>query len=105
MANIQSGFKKSGFGLVWLLVVFILIGSGCSHPKQVIYFNDDSALKNGNTAEIIEFSTFKIKPDDILDISIQTLDPQNTQGVSAASGGTEKVGVASVAGFQVDKNG
>lgn len=104
MAKTQSVFSKSVLGLVGLLGLFLLIGSGCSQPRQVVYFNDVRSLKNG-AADVVDFSSFKIKPDDILDITIQTLDPQNTQGVSSASVGSERVEGGSPSGFLVDKNG
>lgn len=104
MTKTQSVLSKRVSGFVWLLGVIIIIGSGCRAPRQAVYFSDNSSLKGG-TADVVEFSSFKIKPDDILDISIQTLDPQNTQGVSSGSVGSEKVETSNQAGFMVDKNG
>ncbi|WP_276133839.1 polysaccharide biosynthesis/export family protein [Polluticoccus soli] len=104
MTKSQSVFSKGSFGLVWLLGLFLLLGSGCSSSKQSVYFRDAPSL-SGGTVQVVEFSSFKIKPDDILDISIQTLDPQNMQGVSSTGAGSEKVENGAPAGFVVDKNG
>ncbi|MCD6063865.1 MAG: hypothetical protein K0R82_1776 [Flavipsychrobacter sp.] len=105
MTYTQPGFKKGSVWFVCLLGLLAVLSTGCSNSKQVVYFSKDAPEKDRSTVELASYSSFKIKPDDILDITIQTLDPQNTQGVTATSGGSEKTEGGSGSGFIVDKNG
>lgn len=108
-----------------LYLLLLLAGSmslyfaSCSTPKNITYFRDipDSAKKT-----VIDQTTFytpQIQPDDILQVTIQTLDPSSTallnqQGTatwqvtanSAGQGGPAPTSSSSsVSGYLVDKDG
>ncbi len=93
-----------------LLVTFIM--PCCVSTKKSVYFTDIS--DTAKLREIIpaEFKEPVIQPDDILSITIQTIDPTNTAGVNQVSGaaasgsGQGSVGgQPTISGFLVDKNG
>ncbi|NGM67261.1 hypothetical protein G5B43_18485 [Sphingobacterium sp. SGR-19] len=100
-------FSRWGF---FPLVLLLLISS-CS-VKKIVYFNDLPA----DTARILKqaaaFTEPVIQSDDILNITIQTLDP-TTAAVANQSMAVQAVGASSasnvgnqvISGFLVDKNG
>jgi polysaccharide export outer membrane protein len=103
MTHTQQGFKKQ-YWLVYLLGLFMVTGSGCSNPKQIMYFNDVDKQKNDLSVKLVDFSEVRIAPDDLLEITIETLDPENTQGVTPSGTGSENTATGG-SGFLVDKNG
>ncbi|HXS35847.1 MAG TPA: polysaccharide biosynthesis/export family protein [Flavipsychrobacter sp.] len=112
----------NGFGLSLFFIGFIILLNSCaSGPKQMTYFNNVPDSLN-NTPLAIERSKFiepKIQSKDILQISIQTLDPRSTDVVNSAppmpdntgsssNGGNNSGSVSSAAtvpGYLVDNNG
>ncbi len=96
------------------ILLFILSASFCScaNYKKIAYFRD---LQNNTQQTIpeIAYKELKIQADDILSITIQTIDPVNTTSinqitttpVAGVSLGTANSNSAQVAGFLVDKEG
>src|SRR5690606_22802726 len=105
--TLQSAVSRWGF-LALLLSLFL---SSCS-VKKIVYFNDldpDTALVLKQAAA---FTEPVIQTDDILNITIQTLDPATAsianqavavQAVGASSGAP--IGSQFISGFLVDKDG
>lgn len=89
--------------------------SSCGSTKNVPYFQDVSLSGNSSLAEKAVFKEPIIQPDDILSISIFTIDPNTsmvvnqvgTQAISnnSANGSGALSATQANAGFLVDKNG
>ncbi|MBD1431736.1 polysaccharide biosynthesis/export family protein [Sphingobacterium sp. DN00404] len=100
-------FSRWGF---FPLVLLLLISS-CS-VKKIVYFNDLPADTTRILKQAAAFTEPVIQSDDILNISIQTLDP-TTAAVANQSMAVQAVGASSAAnvgnqvisGFLVDKDG
>lgn len=105
---ILTSFKKH----IALIVLCISLCS-CSNYKKLVYFTDLQESVKPQSISEFEFKELKIKTDDILSISIQTIDPINatsinqltTTPVVGISLGTASSPNAQVAGFLVDKDG
>ncbi len=96
-----------------LIQIGILLLCSCGTTKNVPYFQDVSL---GSESEIPATAVFKeptIQPDDILSISIFTIDPTtsmvinqlNTQSLNVGSLTASSSSNSSSSGFLVDKNG
>ncbi|WP_431293727.1 polysaccharide biosynthesis/export family protein [Pedobacter sp. P26] len=91
--------------IAWIIVPLL---TGCVSTKNVPYFQD---ISSAETSVIPNVSTFKeptIQPDDILSISIFTIDPTTSMVINQI--GTQSLALnqatnASNSGFLVDKNG
>ncbi|TYR36834.1 hypothetical protein FXV77_06545 [Sphingobacterium phlebotomi] len=93
-----------------LLIPLLLLGS-CS-VKKIVYFNDLQADSLRIIKQAAAFTEPVIQTDDILSVTIQTLDPTTSsvvnqseivQAVGASS--ASNVGNQVISGFLVDKNG
>ncbi|WP_374166786.1 polysaccharide biosynthesis/export family protein [Arcticibacter sp. MXS-1] len=81
---------------------FVCLISSCS-IKRVAYFQDIPDTTKGRSVATAEFIDPVIVPDDVLSISIQTIDPQASAALNqtpATSGGAQ-----TVSGYLVDKLG
>lgn len=59
------------------LMLLILVSSSCTSTKNIPYFKDvPDTLKNKYIIGEIAYNEPKIKPNDLLQVSIQTIDPQ-----------------------------
>lgn len=96
--------------------IFILLLSSCAAPKNVTYFQDVPDTLRQKMVEMSAYNTPVIQPDDILQVSIQTLDPATTALLSQQNTNTwptigATAGVAgnptaiNVSGYLVDKEG
>src|SRR5690554_4894775 len=100
--------KKTGTILLFAIVALF---SACSVGRKTIYFNDlpedERVLRTS-----APFQEPKIKPDDILNIDIQTVDPGSTSALTQGSS-MQLIGASSAhsisnqqtTGFLVDKMG
>lgn len=79
------------------LIAFSVIFCSCSNYKKIAYFRDLQDSTKSQTIAEVGYTELKIKADDILSITIQTIDPANTTSVNSSS--TE------ISGFLVDKDG
>lgn len=106
--QITTGFLSALVGLGFLL-------SGCANTKNTTYFQDisDSLYHSSQSLNTAAYTNPLIHSNDILQISVQTIDPNvtssmgtqststyNVQGSSAAAGGGQ-----AVQGYMVDKEG
>jgi len=108
-------FNKNKF-FTFIGLISLLILSSCGSTKNVPYFQDVSLEGNSILNETAVFKEPTIQPDDILSISIFTIDPNTSMVVnqvgSQAISNTTTAGAATAlsatqatAGFLVDKNG
>lgn len=112
-----SRTTRSDYYLLLLIAgVISLYFTACSAPKNIAYFRDIPDSIRKTAIEQATFYTPPIQPDDILQVTIQTLDPsatallnqQNTatwpmNGNAVGNGSTTANNVAS--GYLVDKDG
>lgn len=107
---------KSFFFIVWGCLLLTGLVSSCSSNKKITYFQDipDSIYRTARNLTVTPFSDPVIQANDILQISILTLDPQvnniltanNTSSFSVQPGSSSSpAGPQSVTGFMVDKQG
>jgi len=94
-------------------IVFSLcvLSSSCVNTKRITYLNDipDSNYITPYELELAQYSDPKIQPNDILQVTVQTLDPQastlmGAQGTSSYSVQAGEGG-GIVQGYMVDKDG
>lgn len=105
--------KKNNLNLKLNLQIFsalLVLSTACSQ-RNLVYFSDLQQGASGNETPIRNYAQPTIQPDDILSITVSSLNPEsnvlfnnvilptnsNTSGVIAATKGTE--------GYQVDKSG
>lgn len=98
-----------------VLLLAIAFSSGCANYKNIVYFKDvkDSIYVSPEAIQLTGYSDPVIHPNDILQVSVQTLDPQSTALTGAQTTTTYNIqgtssmasGGATVQGFLVDKNG
>ena len=98
----------------WLLVIIVLCFSACATTKNVTYFKDipDTILQKTEVGEAM-YATPVIQIDDVLQVSIQTLDPEATAMLNQQSaatwpvtgGGSNTASGTGVSGYLVDKDG
>lgn len=97
---------------VVLALLLVLILPSCVVTKKSVYFTDlpDSAVIRAITPA--EYKDPVIQPDDILSISIQTIDPATSAAVNQVSSmpvigasSASATGAQTISGFLVDKNG
>ncbi|SDF66053.1 polysaccharide export outer membrane protein [Chitinophaga filiformis] len=123
MTIINRGSRTTKPGVYLLLLmagVMSLYFTSCSTPKNIGYFKDIPDSVRKTAIDQATFYTPTIQPDDILQVSIQTLDPsatallnqQNTatwpvngNPLGAGSTPASPGGGASISGYLVDKDG
>jgi polysaccharide export outer membrane protein len=97
----------------FIIILTIVLLSSCGSTKNVPYFQNVSVSDSSSLPAAAEFHEPTIQPDDILSISIYTIDPTTSMVVNQL--GTQAFGSAQVSpsannnpssnGFLVDKNG
>lgn len=104
--------KRSIINLIFLS--FILLVASCTSTRNVPYFQDISLESQSQLANTAKFTEPVIQSDDILSISVFTIDPTsnmvvNQVGSQAISGGMASASPTGAtppnAGFLVDRNG
>jgi len=104
------------YSVASLLFCVILFACSCGSPKKITYFQDtpDSLYLSPKNIASLPFREPTINPNDILQVSILTLDPQvnniltaaNTSSFAIQPGSSNApAGGASVPGFLVDHTG
>ena len=102
MYNVFPNSKKRQLGALFLLL--LIHGTSCIAPKRVLYFNDvpDTLTSPMVITHITPYIEPKILPNDILSVTIQTIE-QNATNTPIT---TNSVGVFNpLNGLLVDKNG
>jgi polysaccharide biosynthesis/export protein len=93
--------------------VLIFCLAACTSSKKIRYFNDIADTTHGSNIPAAAFQEPLIQSDDILAISIQTIDPQNSLIINQMAGAMPSIGSSSaspiggqlITGFLVDKEG
>ncbi len=68
-------------------IVFLLLLSACKTYKNVPYFRDiPDSTQITHTLPLVSFQEARIQPDDILQVSIQTIDPKINDQLATGSG-------------------
>ncbi|MFT4153216.1 polysaccharide biosynthesis/export family protein [Parafilimonas sp.] len=105
MINFKSGLI--------LLATAVVLFTSCVAPKNITYFEDlPDSLKEAETVSV-PFKNPLIKPDDLLFINIQTLDPEanvlfsavNTTVAAVGANSNSMAGNQVTSGLLVDKDG
>lgn len=106
--------KKKSFTCCRNILIVCLLGlmSSCISTKNVPYFQDISLAGRSVMDSTATFTDPKIQPDDILSISIFTIDPQATSVINQATtsqalgaSSATAMGQQQISGYLVDKNG
>jgi polysaccharide export outer membrane protein len=110
-----EGKRPSFLPFISLITISCLVLFSCSAPKNITYFRDIPDTISKRTITQVGYNSLLIKPDDILQVSIQTLDPVSTgmlnqesaNPLPAIGNANQPVSSASsaVTGYLVDKNG
>ena len=109
MKNYQFQEKIKHIGVCCFL--FLLLFSSCS-VKKIVYFNDLPVDTLQILKQAASFQEPVIQADDLINISIQTLDPSSSQVANQSmavqaigSSSATSVGSQVISGFLVDKDG
>lgn len=107
--------KNSTQLIIAVLTVVVLLAQSCANPKNISYFNyvkDSASFKTPDNYSYANFEDPKITYNDILQISVQTLDPAgmtgNTMIGNDAVGNTASRGKSSastIPGYMVNSDG
>lgn len=107
-----SRFRRFRSLLVLMGGMLALFLGGCSSQKNISYFKDIPDTAKQKVVEMATYTTPVIQADDILQVTIQTLDPASTALMNqqnspnwAVGGSAGAAGVASSPGYLVDKSG
>lgn len=96
------------------VLILGLLFASCENTKKVAYFQDISLARQSQLSNTSKFTEPKIQADDILSISIFTIDPTTnmivnqagSQAISTITGPSASLGATPpTSGFLVDKNG
>lgn len=114
----DPGTAKPPYERSWIIPVilfFCLATTSCTSYKDIPYFKNlpDSTYvyKNGVKISTAAYEELKIQPDDILNITIQTIDPDLNTVIGSAMAKTNVVQtgkpdiVPDITGYLVDKEG
>lgn len=111
MNKIFLSYALNGF----IAICFISIITSCASTKNVPYFQDVSLEEKSNSEKTVEFTEPSFQPDDIVSISIFTIDPTTSMIVNQVgsqamnSSSVTNINAASAtpqtSGFLIDKNG
>lgn len=117
MINMKLGRGKhnSIFPFYGLFAIISLIFLSCSSPKNITYFRDIPDTIARKSISQIGYNPLVIKPDDIIQVSIQTMDPvattmlnqSSTTATPATTAPAQQGPTASspISGYLVDKDG
>lgn len=109
----KFGKTRSGLCLVLLLCVMTVF-SACNNYKNISYLKDIKDTINNVPIATLKtvYSDPKIQPNDILQVTVQTLDPQTNNilagansSVASAQSTASTTSQPSIPGYMVDKNG
>ena len=98
----------------FLVIGSVFLMSSCSVTKKVPYFQDISAINKSELSDGAVFHELTIQSDDILSISMITIDPASAMPVNQLAGQSMNTSIQSALnpapsnatnGFLVDKNG
>ena len=109
--NLKKSLPRTRIWCLFASLLFAIIFESCS-VKNIVYFNDLPADSLKVMKSAADFTEPTIQADDILSITVQTLDP-STSSVANQTEAVQAVGASSasnvgnqvISGFLVDKDG
>jgi polysaccharide biosynthesis/export protein len=108
---IKKNLNFSISKLFLYLLFFSVACTSCRSYKDIPYFTDFPDTSYRTSVQTQAFKSPVIKPDDLLNITIETIDPEITALLNSANAVTQSVGssvspqMQTVSGYLVDKNG
>src|ERR1700761_2530497 len=71
-------------------ILCICFASSCASHKRISYFKDipDSLAMGSDTKDIYEYSDPRIQVNDVLEVTVETIDPQTTSAVGVQNSTT-----------------
>ncbi len=108
---IKKNFNFSISRLFLYFLFFSVACTSCRSYKDIPYFTDFPDTAYRTSVQTQAFKSPVIKPDDLLNITIETIDPEITALLNSANAVTQSVGssvspqMQAVSGYLVDKNG
>lgn len=103
---LKGGIHIRSYFLLLGLTIFLL--GSCSSPKKISYFNyiPDSLRKDPMALQLAQYADPKIQANDVLQISVQTIDPAATSMMGTQpTPATGSPNTQTPAGYMVDKDG
>lgn len=104
--------RPSAYLKILYTMTLLAFLSSCASTENVPYFKDISLAEQSVLANTAAYSDPKIQTDDILSISIFTIDPQSTAMINQVSSSqvlgsssATAIGQQQISGYLVDKNG
>ncbi len=67
------------------VMAIIAITSACTSSRKLKYFQDLPEVKSGTEFAMIKFEEVKIKPDDILNIRVNTVDQEASEAINSGN--------------------
>jgi polysaccharide export outer membrane protein len=107
----EKSFDCNIFRLFLYVLFFCVTCSSCTSYKNIPYFTDFPDTAKRTSVQTQAFKSPVIKPDDLLNITIETVDPEITALLNSPNVVTQSVGSTTsltpqtVSGYLVDKNG
>ncbi|SFQ51384.1 polysaccharide biosynthesis/export family protein [Parafilimonas terrae] len=107
----ETIFNCNVVRLFLYFVFFCIACTSCTSYKNIPYFKDFPDTAYRASVQMQAFKSPVIKPDDLLSITIETVDPDITALLNSANAVTQAIGAANspqlqtVSGYLVDKNG
>lgn len=84
----ESFFAGLKFYFGFLAIAIIIAGSSCKHYERIAYFKDFSDSSLPEAIQTHAFQSPLIQPDDVLSITIQTIDNEVTSLLNSGSSAT-----------------
>lgn len=105
--------NKASKNVFFCLLIGVCLLASCASSKKLKYFQDMPQVSTGAEFGMIEFEETKIKPDDILNIKVNTIDLEASEAINNGNSTMpgNNVGVANsafsqmVTGYLVDNDG
>ena len=89
----------------FLLFLFLILFGSCKTAQTVPYFSDFSDTAKMGVTKAFPFTNPLIQPDDVLSITLQTIDQTVSSPVNATNATNEGAGSQPINGYLVDKDG
>lgn len=79
--------------------------SSCASSKKLTYFQNIPESERPMAVQVAEYTEPVIRPDDVLAVNINIIDPQAVMMINNRNGGTNGVNQPGSSGYLVDKGG
>lgn len=88
-------------------LVVLFAGTSCTTSKKLTYFQNIPEMKAPVEIQVSDYNDPVIKPDDILAINVNTVDPEAVEAINSKSRSNpyQGQGTSDIKGYRVDKQG